>query len=71
MVVACLVAEAMDLLEAVDDLCVTCRRHVGNMSRHATQVAILGKHANFADILRHLMPDDTLATQIIVSCARL
>ena len=45
--------------------------HVGDMSRHATQLAILGKHAIFADILRYLMPDDTLATQIIVSCARL
>ena len=32
-------------------LCVTCRRHVGNMSRHATQLAILGKDTIFANIL--------------------
>ena len=42
----------------------TCRRH-------ATELAILGKHACFADILRYLIRDDTLATHIIVSCARL
>ena len=40
------------------------------MSRHATQLAILGKHACFADILRYLMLGDTFATQIIVSYAR-